>query len=38
VPVFLRNAREAQQILDADVIAPDRVHFDLPDHDQVSLF
>lgn len=39
VPVFLRNAREAQQIIDAGVIAPDRVvHFDLPDHEQASLF
>jgi competence protein CoiA len=39
VPVFLRNAREAQQIIEAGVIAPERVvHFDLPDHEQTPLF
>jgi hypothetical protein len=38
VPVFLRNAREARQIIDASVIAPDRVvYFDLPDFEQGAL-
>lgn len=38
VPVFLRNAREAQLITDTGTIAPDRVlHFDFPDFEQLSL-
>lgn len=38
VPVFLRNAREAQQIIDTGAIAPDRIiHFDFPDFEQLSL-
>lgn len=38
VPVYVRNAREARQITDTAVIAPDRVvHFDLPDFEQQTL-
>lgn len=38
VPVFVRNAREARQIIEAGSVDPDRVvHFDLPDGEQLSL-
>ncbi|WP_261562770.1 competence protein CoiA family protein [Frankia tisae] len=38
VPVFVRNAREAQQIIDTEKIDPGRViHFDLPDGEQLLL-
>ncbi|WP_432978927.1 competence protein CoiA family protein [Dactylosporangium sp. CA-233914] len=38
VPVFVRNAREAQLITAPGKIDPARVvHFDLPDHEQMSL-
>ncbi|WP_328421744.1 competence protein CoiA family protein [Micromonospora sp. NBC_00389] len=38
VPVYVRNAREAQQLAATGAIDPTRVvHFDLPDHEQMSL-
>ncbi|MEU5850472.1 competence protein CoiA family protein [Saccharopolyspora shandongensis] len=38
VPVFVRNAREAQLLTESGAIESDRViHFDLPDYEQLSL-
>ncbi|MGJ3227098.1 competence protein CoiA family protein [Micromonospora aurantiaca (nom. illeg.)] len=38
VPVYVRNAREAHQLTDTGNIDPGRViHFNLPDHEQMSL-
>ncbi|MEU6020801.1 hypothetical protein [Micromonospora sp. NPDC047134] len=38
VPVYVRNAREAQQLIDTGGLDPARVvHFGLPDHEQMSL-
>lgn len=38
VPVFVRNAREAAVLIATEHIDPARVvHFDLPDHEQMSL-
>lgn len=38
VPVYVRNAREARQLTDTGNIDPARViHFNLPDHEQISL-
>ncbi|MEV0810393.1 hypothetical protein [Micromonospora sp. NPDC050200] len=37
-PVYVRNAREAQQLTDTGNIEPDRlIHFGPPDHEQMSL-
>ncbi|MCN0179973.1 hypothetical protein [Salinispora arenicola] len=38
VPVYVRNAREAHQLTETGNIDPARVvHFNLPDHEQMSL-
>ncbi|MBN1171688.1 MAG: hypothetical protein JXA67_05900 [Micromonosporaceae bacterium] len=38
VAVFVRNAREAQRIIDTGKIDPMRVvHFNMPDHEQMTL-
>ncbi|WP_155256533.1 competence protein CoiA family protein [Salinispora pacifica] len=38
VPVFVRNAREAHDLINTGNIEPARVvHFNLPDHEQMSL-
>ncbi|SCL18071.1 hypothetical protein [Micromonospora inyonensis] len=38
VPVYVRNAREAHELVSTGNIDPARVvHFDLPDHEQMSL-
>lgn len=38
-PIFVRSAREAEQILAHEGIDTDRViHFNLPDHEQLELF
>jgi len=38
VPVYVRNARETHQLTDTGNIDPARViHFNLPDHEQMSL-
>jgi hypothetical protein len=38
VPIYVRNAREARQLTDTTKIDPARViHFDIPDHEQMSL-
>lgn len=39
LPIFVRTAHEAEQILTQGVVDADRVtHFNLPDHEQLSLF
>ncbi|WP_229403307.1 hypothetical protein [Micromonospora okii] len=38
VPVYVRNAREAHELIRTGNIEPARVvHFNLPDHEQMSL-
>ncbi|MFJ8691058.1 competence protein CoiA family protein [Micromonospora wenchangensis] len=38
VPVYVRNTREAHELINTGNIEPARVvHFDLPDHEQMSL-